>query len=41
MDDEKKVQKSHYVIDNSDNMMIIPAILKIHEEIINIINNKA
>ena len=41
MDDEKKIQKSHYVIDNSDNMMIIPAILKIHEEIINILNNKA
>jgi dephospho-CoA kinase len=41
MDDEKKIRKSHYVIDNSDNMMIIPAILKIHEEIINILNNKA
>jgi dephospho-CoA kinase len=41
MDDEEKIKKSHYVIDNSDNLMIIPAILKIHEEIINKLNNKA
>jgi hypothetical protein len=41
MDDEEKIKKSDYVIDNSDNMMIIPAILEIHEEIINNINDKA
>jgi dephospho-CoA kinase len=40
MEDEEKIKKSHYVIDNSENMMIIPAILKIHEEIINVLNNK-
>jgi dephospho-CoA kinase len=39
MEDEEKIKKSHYAIDNSDNMMIIPAILKIHEEILNILNN--
>jgi dephospho-CoA kinase len=38
--DEEKIEKSHYVIDNSDNMMIIPEILKIHQEIINIRRNK-
>jgi dephospho-CoA kinase len=38
--DEEKIEKSHYVIDNSDNMMIIPEILKIHQEIINIKRNK-
>jgi dephospho-CoA kinase len=32
--DEEKVKQSHYVIDNSDNAMIIPAILKVHEEIL-------
>lgn len=41
MDDEEKIKKSDYVIDNSDNMMIIPAILEIHEEIINNLNDKA
>jgi dephospho-CoA kinase len=41
MDDEEKIKKSDYVIDNSDNMMIIPAILEIHDEIINNLNDKA
>jgi dephospho-CoA kinase len=41
MDDEEKIKKSDYVIDNSDTMMIIPAILEIHEEIINNLNEKA
>lgn len=35
--DEEKIKQSHYVIDNSDNAMIIPAILKVHEAILNII----
>jgi len=38
--DEEKISKSHYVIDNSENVMIIPAIINIHEEILNIINGK-
>jgi dephospho-CoA kinase len=33
--DDAKILLSHYVIDNSDHSMIIPAILKVHEEIIN------
>ena len=40
MGDEEKIKKSHYVVDNSDKMMIIPAILKIHNELINILNGK-
>ena len=32
--DEYKVARSDYVIDNSDNKLIIPEILRIHEEII-------
>jgi dephospho-CoA kinase len=38
--DEEKIQRSHYVIDNSDNAMIIPAILKVHEEILDTLNCK-
>lgn len=38
--DEEKISKSHYVIDNSDNVMIIPAIIKIHEEMLEIVKNK-
>jgi dephospho-CoA kinase len=37
-DDDYKVSRSHYVIDNSENKMIIPEILKIHNDILNIIN---
>jgi dephospho-CoA kinase len=37
--DEEKIKKSHYVIDNTDNVMIIPAIIKIHEEILEIIKS--
>jgi dephospho-CoA kinase len=33
-DDEYKISRSDFVIDNSDNQMIIPVILKIHEEIL-------
>ncbi len=38
MDDESRIKLSDYVIHNSENDMIIPAILKIHEDILK--NNK-
>jgi dephospho-CoA kinase len=38
MDDETRVKLSDYVIYNSERDMIIPAILKIHEDILNYIN---
>jgi dephospho-CoA kinase len=39
MDDESRIKLSDYVIYNSENDMIIPAILKIHEDILNNINS--
>lgn len=39
MDDESKIKLSDYVIYNSENDMIIPAILKIHEDILNHIDS--
>jgi len=39
MDDETRAKKSYYVINNSENDMIIPAILAIHSDILNFINN--
>jgi dephospho-CoA kinase len=36
MDDEEKIKHSDWVINNSEHEMIIPAILKIHEEIISL-----
>ena len=39
MDDETRIKLSDYVIYNSENDMIIPAILKIHEDILKHINN--
>ncbi len=39
MDDEDRLKKSYYVINNSENEMIIPAILDIHNDILNFINN--
>jgi dephospho-CoA kinase len=38
MDDESRIKLSDYVIYNSENDMIIPAILKIHEDILTFIN---
>lgn len=35
MDDEARIRKSDYVIYNSENDMIVPAVLKVHNEIIN------
>lgn len=40
MDDAERIRLSDYVIDNSENNMIIPAILNIHNEILTIINNR-
>jgi dephospho-CoA kinase len=37
MNDESRIRLSHYVIDNSENEMIIPSILKIHEDILSFI----
>ena len=34
MDDESRIRLSDYIIRNSENDMIIPAILKIHEDIL-------
>jgi dephospho-CoA kinase len=38
IDDETKIKLSDYVIRNSENDMIIPAILKIHDDILTYIN---
>ena len=38
MDDETRIRLSDYVIRNSEHDMIIPAILKIHEDILTHIN---
>jgi dephospho-CoA kinase len=41
MEDDIKIKQSDYVIYNSENDMIIPAILKIHEDLLKIINPAA
>lgn len=41
MDDDALIKLSDYVIHNSENDMIIPAILKIHEDILIFINTNA
>jgi dephospho-CoA kinase len=38
MEDEKMIELSEYVISNSEKDMIIPAILKIHEDILKLNN---
>lgn len=38
MNDEERIKLSDFVIYNSENDMIIPSIIKIHEEILSIIN---
>lgn len=37
--DEEKIKKSDYIVSNSNNDMIIPAILRIHEDILNQVKN--
>ena len=39
MDDEARAKNSDYIINNSENEMIIPAILAIHNDILNFIKN--
>ena len=41
MDDEERIRKSDFVINNSENDMIIPLILKIHNEILTFINTQS
>lgn len=38
MSDETRLKSSHYVINNSENDMLIPAVLSLHEEILKHIN---
>jgi dephospho-CoA kinase len=40
MDDESRIERSDYIINNSENDMIIPAILEIHDDILKLINIK-
>lgn len=39
MDDETRIQRSDYIIYNSENDMIIPEILRIHDDILNHLSN--
>ncbi len=39
MDDKTRIKMSDYVINNSENEMIIPVILKIHEDLLNHLNS--
>jgi dephospho-CoA kinase len=39
MDDESRAKSSDYIINNAENEMIIPAILAIHNDILNFIKN--
>jgi dephospho-CoA kinase len=41
MDDETRINLSDYIINNSENDMIIPSILKIHDDIITFIKTRA
>jgi len=38
MDDETRIKMSDYIIHNSENDMIIPVILRIHDDILNHLN---
>lgn len=40
MNDEARMKLSDYVIKNSENDMVIPVVLKIHDDIINIVNSR-
>lgn len=39
MDDETRIRMSDYIINNSENEMIIPVILKIHEDLLDHLNS--
>ena len=38
--DEERIRQSDFIISNSENDMIIPSILKIHNEILTFINTQ-
>jgi dephospho-CoA kinase len=40
MDDEQRIKLSDYVINNSETDLIIPAVLRVHEDILNFIRQK-
>ena len=40
MDDEMRIKLSDYIINNSENDMIIPSVLSIHEDILKLINTQ-
>jgi dephospho-CoA kinase len=39
MDDDERIKKSDYVIQNSEDDMIIPSVIRIHEDILEHVNN--
>jgi dephospho-CoA kinase len=41
MDDQERIKKSDFIIQNSENDMVIPSILTIHNEILTLINAKS
>jgi dephospho-CoA kinase len=41
MDDQERIKRSDFIIQNAENDMIIPSILKIHNEIITLLNTKS
>jgi dephospho-CoA kinase len=40
MDDDERIKKSDYVIQNSEDDMIIPAVIRIHEDILEYVKNQ-
>lgn len=38
MEDDERIKLSHYIINNSENDMIIPAVIRIHNDLLKIIN---
>jgi dephospho-CoA kinase len=41
MDDDERIRQSDFIISNSENDMIIPSILKIHNEMLTLINTQS
>lgn len=39
MGDDERIKNSNYIINNSENDMIIPAVIRIHDDLLNIINS--
>lgn len=40
IDDEERIRKSDYVINNSENVMIIPPVLKVHNELLKLVKDR-